>query len=70
MAPITVPTSGLTLLDAFTPTPDDTNKMPQMMKLDLPEGTLEEIFKSARLGGKGMNVTFGKTIVINSLHYH
>ncbi len=63
---LTVPESGLTLLGSPTPTAEvkSDNKPLQIMQLDLADGVLQDVFKSARHGGKGVNVTFGKTIVI------
>ena len=37
--------------------------VPQAMQLDLEEGVLQNILRSARSGGKGVHVSFGKTIV-------
>lgn len=67
MVPLTVPEGGLTLLDSPMSTADDKTKPLQIVQLDLADAILEDIFKSARQGGKGLNVTFGKTIVIHSL---
>lgn len=69
MVQLTVPESGLTLLESHTSTMEsNTESTPvQIMRLDLAEGILKEIFKTSRHGGKGVNVTFGKSIVGYSL---
>jgi len=69
MVQLTVPESGLTLPHTPTFTNDsDTESQPlQIMQLDLAEGILKEIFKNSRHGGKGVNITFGKSIVRYSL---
>ena len=36
----------------------------QAMRLELEEGVLDNILRSARSGGKGVHLSFGKTIVI------
>lgn len=73
MAPLTVPETGLNLLEAPTSITEEKkeSKSLQIMQLDLPDDVLEAIVKSARHGGKGVNVSFGKTIVyIHSLSTH
>ena len=72
MAPLTVPDEGLTLLESPTSISEgkNGNKPLQIMQLDLADGVLEEILKSARHGVKGLNVSFGKTIVRYSLYQH
>ena len=69
MVPLTVPDSGLTLLGSPMLTAGDKkeNNPLQVMQLDLADGILEDLIKSARHGGKGLNVSFGKTIVRDSL---
>ncbi|KAL9123911.1 MAG: hypothetical protein Q9217_006704 [Psora testacea] len=73
MAPVHVPESGLVL---SSPRPDDDEdddddpkdgrESFQIMQLILEDGMLHDLIKSARHGGKGPQLSFGKTI---SLHY-
>ena len=62
MAPITVPDGGLSL-PSFTVESKTNIKPSQVMQLDLAPGVLEEMLTSARQGGKGVKVSFGKTMV-------
>lgn len=71
MAQLLVPDSGLTLVEHAKPKLQDPNSkkhngLAQIMQLDLPPNLLGDLLKSARRGGKGVNVQFGKTI---TLHY-
>lgn len=65
MAHLTIPESGLTLVEPLaSKTETKTDGRPlQIMELELADGVLQEMFKSARHGGKGVNLSFGKTIV-------
>ncbi|KAK4697535.1 hypothetical protein P7C71_g555, partial [Lecanoromycetidae sp. Uapishka_2] len=70
MAQILVPQTGLTLVEPSLPKPDnETSKsgnMPtQAMLLDLDESVFQDVLRSARDGGKGLSVNFGKTITLN-----
>ena len=38
-------------------------KPPQAMRLELMNGALDDILKASRNGGKGVHVSFGKTVV-------
>ncbi len=69
MVQLTVPEGGLTLLEPPTSTMGSSteSKPVQIMQLVLEKGILKEIFKSSRHGGKGVNITFGKSIVGYSL---
>ena len=61
---LALPETGLTLSRSPTYHGDKTESKPlQIMQLDLADGVLEDIVNSARHGLKGVNVTFGKTIV-------
>ncbi|KAL6713885.1 hypothetical protein ACLMJK_008379 [Lecanora helva] len=71
MAPLNVPETGMTLVDSPRATPADQgtgNKPLQIMQVDLTDDVLEDIVKSARHGGTGLNVSFGKTIAIHYGH--
>ena len=75
MAQLLVPDSGLTLVHHPLSRPEDaTPKMhtglAQVMQLDLPPNLLGDLLRSARHGGKGVNVHFGKTIVSGLLNSH
>ena len=75
MAQLLVPNSGLTLIEHAKPKlQDPTSKnhsgLAQIMQLDLPPNLLGDLLKSARHGGKGVNVQFGKTIVSGLLNSH
>lgn len=68
MVLITVPESGLSLVDVASSNVENPPSMtgtkpPQAMRLELTEGVLEEILKGTRIGGKGVHLTFGKTVV-------
>ena len=65
MAKFTVPESGLVLDVGASPNASDGATAPsvQVMQLDLADGTLDELLKCARHGGKPIHVAFGKTIV-------
>ena len=68
MAPLIIPESGVTLLEiGSSTTDDDTSKLEtkpiQAMQLELTDDVVQEILRSARHSGKGMNMSFGKTIV-------
>lgn len=65
MGQLTVPPGGLTLVDPLTSSTDSKtdDKQSQIMQLDLEAGLLQELLRSARHGGKGVSVAFGKTIV-------
>ena len=72
MAHITIPAEGLMLHGAPGPhargDPSKTALLAQQaMRLDLDEGVLQGILRSARSGSKGVHVSFGKSIVIDSL---
>lgn len=69
MVQLTVPEGGLTLPQTPTFTNDsNTDGQPlQIIQLDLTEGILKEVFKNSHHGGKGVNITFGKSIVRYSL---
>lgn len=69
MAQLLVPDSGLTLIDQTQPKLEDAASknnpgLAQVMQLDLPLHLLADLLKSARHGGKGLNVQFGKTITL------
>ena len=68
MAPLTIPESGVTLIESPRSKTDDSTSKPeskpiQAMQLELTDDVLHEILRNARNGGKGMNMSFGKTIV-------
>ena len=68
MIPLAIPKTGLTLVDSAQsrtengPLKADNNPI-QIMQLELTDDVLQEILRSARHGGKGVNMSFGKTIV-------
>ena len=73
MAQLLVPDSGLTLIErpqskSGDAVPKNNTGLAQVMQLDLPPKLLGDILKSARYGGKGVNVQFGKTIVSGLLN--
>ena len=72
MAPLAIPESGFTLVDSETQhgPPKAGDKPIQVMQLDLTDDMLQEILRSARHGGKGVNMSFGKMIVraCSSIH--
>lgn len=73
MAEIAVPEGGLALIDPLQSlTGEDASmnqgKPCQFIRLDLPKAALGEILRNARHGGKGVNVSFGKTIVSGLLN--
>ncbi len=75
MAQLLVPSSGLTLVEAARSKSDDVTLkkntgLAQVMQLDLTPHLLADVLKSARHGGKGVNVQFGKTIVSGLLNSH
>ena len=68
MALLAVPDSGLTLVESPQARTQDGQLKPdskpiQVMQLELTDAVLQEILKSARQGGKGVNLSLGKTIV-------
>ena len=75
MAQLRIPDSGLTLIErgqsnpADGPSKNNTGRA-QVMQLDLTPSVLGELVRSARHGGKGVNVHFGKTIVSDWLNNH
>lgn len=75
MAQLLVPDSGLTLVENAQMKSKDAAfknnaELAQVMQLNLPPNILGDILKSARHGGKGVNVHFGKTIVSGLLNSH
>ena len=70
MAQIPIPESGLVLAGA----PSSNNakgssagtKPQQAMRLDLEDGVLDEILKASRNNGKGVHISFGKTVVCHA----
>ena len=73
MAPLSIPDSGLNLVDVdrsetVIKVSESDSTILQTLQLDLAEGLLEEVLKSARHGGKGVHVSFGKTVVSHSLN--
>lgn len=73
MAQLTIPEGGLVLAGA--PSSNNANgssagtKPPQAMRLDLADGVLEEILRASRNGGKGVHMSFGKTVVCQDEQY-
>ncbi|KAL8783154.1 MAG: hypothetical protein Q9213_004846 [Squamulea squamosa] len=69
MAPIHIPEKGLVLQGVprslSTDTVDSADTQPQVMRLDLASGVLEEIIRASRLG-KDIHMSFGKN---TTLHY-
>jgi len=68
MATLDISSNGLTLLECPGPSRHDDftingGRVQQAMRLDLEDGVLQNILRSARSGGKGVNLSFGKTIV-------
>ena len=67
MAQITINECGLVLAGAPSSNtandPSAETKPPQAMRLDLEDGVLEEILKASRNDGKGVHISFGKTVV-------
>ena len=75
MAQLLVPDSGLTLLHLAHSKPNDgasktKTGLAQVMRLELTPNLLGDVLRSARHGGKGVNVHFGKTIVSGLLNSH
>lgn len=78
MAPLNVPDGGLILGEPPRSKADDYAskdgaKQAQLMQLDLSDVELEEIKKTVRHGGKGIHISFGKTIVSRpsiAINYH
>ena len=72
MVPLAIPESGLTLVDSEIENgpPKADTKPVQIMQLDLTDDMLQEILRSARHGGKGVNMSFGKMIVCTCLSIH
>lgn len=75
MAQILVPDTGLALINRTQSKSEDAASrdntgLAQVMQLDLPPNILRDVLKSARHGGKGVNVHFGKTIVSGLLNSH
>lgn len=73
MAQLLVPNSGLALIDFTQSKPKDAASkhntgLAQVMQLELPPNVLGDMLRSARHGGKGVNVQFGKTIVSGLLN--
>lgn len=71
MVQLAVPKSGLTLVDSAQSQTENgllkaDNKQIQIMQLELSDDVLQEILRSARHGGKGLNMSFGKMIVCTS----
>ncbi|KAL8831898.1 MAG: hypothetical protein Q9191_000611 [Dirinaria sp. TL-2023a] len=72
MANIDIPAEGLTFQGSPAPLihgdglPKTASTVKQAMRLDLDEGVLQGILRTARSGGKGVHVSFGKSI---TLHY-
>jgi len=67
MTTLDIPSNGLTLREFPSSSGHDVSKtggrVQQAMRLDLEDGVLQNILRSARSGGKGVNLSFGKTIV-------
>jgi len=68
MTTLDISSNGLTLLECpGMNAHDDITKtggrVQQAMRLDLEDGVLQNILRSARSGGKGVNLSLGKTIV-------
>jgi len=68
MATLDISSNGLRLLECPGMNAHDDNtktggRVQQAMRLDLEDGVLQNILRSARSGGKGVNLSFGKTIV-------
>ena len=69
MANIDIPANGVALHGSLAPrihsdgAPKTTSKVKQAMRLDLDEGVVQGILRTARSGGKGVHVSFGKSIV-------
>lgn len=68
MAALDISSNGLTLLECpGTSGHDHISKtgarVQQAMRLDLEDAVLQNILRSARSGGKGVNLSFGKNIV-------
>ncbi len=67
MGQLSIPEGGLVLAGA--PSSNDANgpsagtKPLQAMRLDLADGVLEEILKASCNSGKGVHMSFGKTVV-------
>ncbi|KAI9872065.1 MAG: hypothetical protein M1830_002103 [Pleopsidium flavum] len=69
MVSLVVPKSGLVLdgaTDVNVGSIKSGSKPTQVMRMILSEGMLDELMKSSRAGGKGMQLSFGKT---PTLHY-
>lgn len=66
MTPIRIPENGLSLQGAPCSISDDDiagdGAHPQVMRLDLAGGVLEDIMKASRMG-KDIHMSFGKSIV-------
>ena len=71
MGALKIPKEGIALLGGPCSVPAKTDapqlKPLQAMRLELEEGILENILRSARSGGKGVHLSFGKTIVSECL---
>lgn len=64
MKPVVVPKTVLALVRSANTTVDTpTHKPTQVIKITLADSTVKELVKSARNGGKGAKLTFGKTPV-------
>ena len=73
MAQLLVPNSGVTLIERTQSTLQHDVRKPitglaQVMQLELQPNVLGDLLRSARHGGKGVNVQFGKTIVSHLLN--
>lgn len=75
MAQLLVPNGGLNLIEHAQPKLEgpvskNNSGLAQVMQLELTSDVLGDILRSARHGGKGVNVHFGKTIVSGLLNSH
>ncbi|CAD6573650.1 MAG: hypothetical protein ASARMPRED_006228 [Alectoria sarmentosa] len=69
MAQLLVPETGLTLIEYPQPSPqggafENNTGLAQVIQLELTPNVLGDMLRSARHGGKGVNVQFGKTITL------
>ena len=69
MAPVIIPDSGLVLPASYSNpgSSKDGISIPQIMQMELENGVLHELIRSARHAVKSPHISFGKTIVSNSL---
>lgn len=75
MAQLLVPETALTLIEYPQPNLqggafENNTGLAQVIQLELAPNVLGDMLRSARHGGKGVNVQFGKTIVSGLLHSH